>query len=262
MKKSNALMLSYIIILLITIFVDAFSAWSGMDQVALAATMAGFFFAIADYAGWRASYNQTMVDSKKEYLNTYKTYLNDVLDMARKDGAVVNEVMVLLDPYRNSHESVVEVLEKNNELAAVIDRKRTEAKESLENFPNKMEDVAKKEKEIQDDNRKESIYATVGFLVFFILIIFDKFAEFLMPLGSITTVGAFCIIMLTYFSKDLYEAKSKKDIAKTAALVQEMREQAAKYRDDLHGQNLLENAKSMISAIEKSIYENEEPDNG
>ena len=58
MKKSNALMLSYIIFLVIAFLVDCFFAWDGLGKVAMAATLAGLFFAIADLIGWRVASEQ------------------------------------------------------------------------------------------------------------------------------------------------------------------------------------------------------------
>ena len=255
-------MLSYIIILLITMFVDAFSTWSGMGQVALAATMAGFFFALADYSGWEASYNVPMIDAKKEYLESYRHYLNEVLDMANNDRAEVDEVIALLEPYRNTHESVVEVIDQIIELADVIDKAKAEATEGLEEYPIRMEELKKKQRKIQHCNRNEVIYSAMGFLVFFILIVFDGSAEQLMPIGSITTVGAFFIIMLTYFAKDILEDKAQKDVSQTKQLAHGMKEKLASYKEKLCEMNLMESAKKMISDIEKHLNKEEDVNNG
>lgn len=85
MKKSSALMFSYIVILILTICATVYSEWNGIEQVALAATAAGLFFACADYFSWRASFNQPMVDVRREYLKAYETYLNEMLALATKD---------------------------------------------------------------------------------------------------------------------------------------------------------------------------------
>ena len=72
MKKSSALMLSYIVILILTICATVYSEWNGIEQVALAATVAGLFFACADYYGCWISFNQPMVDARKKHLKEIK----------------------------------------------------------------------------------------------------------------------------------------------------------------------------------------------
>ena len=262
MKKSNALMLSYIIILILTLVAGSYFGWDGIDQVALAATIAGFCFAIADYYGWEASYNQPMVDAQKEYLNSYRCYLNEVLTLARKDGADIKKAIELLEPYCNSHQSVVETLDEAYDLADVIDQAKTKANSSLMNLPSKMEAVQKKERKIRRSSCTEAIAATMGFLVFFIIIIFDTLAEKLIPTSSIATIAAFILIMLNYFAKDLSEAKIQKDVSETAALTQEMKEKVAEYKVKLQETNLAENAKKMVADIEKLLNKEEDVENG
>lgn len=262
MKKSNALMLSYISILLLTVIAGSHFEWNGIDQVALAATIAGFFFAIADYCGWDASYNQPMVDAKKEYLNTYRFYLNEVLALANKNEDELNQAMELLEPYHNSHESVAEVFDEAKELQDVINQAKTNATTALMKYPHRMEAVSKKEQKIKKSSIAETIWATVGFFVFFLLVIFDRLAEKIMPASSIVTVAAFAIIMLNYFAKDMLEGTIQKDVAESAALCCEMKENATKCKEKLQKTNFLDNAKKMVSDIEKYLNEEEDVDNG
>lgn len=262
MKKSNALMLSYILVLLVTVIVSAEFEWHGIDQVALATTMAGFFFAIADYFGWEASYNQHLVDAKKEYLNTYRFYLNEVLSMANKDSEEIQQAIDLLNPYLDSHESVAEVLDTAKELADTIDQAKTNASTALLAFPKRMEAVSKKERKIKNGSFVEAIGATAGFFVFFLFVIFDSLAAVFMPASSVTTVAAFAIIMLNYLAKDLLEGKMQKDVSESAALCREMKQKATDYKEKLHQTRLLENARKMVSNIEEYLSKEEDVDNG
>ncbi len=254
-------MLSYILILLATVIVSSDFNWNGIDQVALAATMAGFLFAIADYFGWVASYNQPLVDAKKEYLNTYRFYLNEVLSMARKDSKEIRQAIELLEPYQDSHESIAEVLNDAKELADVIEQTKANANTSLLNFPNRMEAVTKKQQKIKRSSLVEAIGATAGFFVFFLFVIFDPLAEAFMPGSSVTTVAAFAIIMLNYLAKDLFEGGMQKDVAESAALCREMKQKVTTYKEKLHNTHLLESAHKMVSDIEKHLNKEEDVDN-
>lgn len=262
MKKSSSLMLSYILILLVTVIASAKYEWSGIDQVALATTMAGFFFAFADYFGWDASYNQHLVDAKKEYLSTYRSYLNEVLSMANKDSEENQQAIDLLTPYLELHESVAEVLDNAKELADTIEQAKTNASTALLKFPQRMEAVAEKEQKIKKDTLVEAIGATAGFFVFFLFVIFDSLAEKFMPASSLTTVAAFAIIMLNYLAKDLLEGGMQKDVAESAALCREMKQKVTNYKEKLHNTHLLENAQKMVSEIEKHLNKEEDVDNG
>ena len=59
MKKSNALMLSYIIFLVLSILTQIIFDWEGLNIIAIAATIAGCFFAFSDLANWYVSYQFT-----------------------------------------------------------------------------------------------------------------------------------------------------------------------------------------------------------
>jgi hypothetical protein len=53
MKKSNALMLSYLIFLFISLSAKILFDWNGLDIIALAASVSGLLFAISDYINWK-----------------------------------------------------------------------------------------------------------------------------------------------------------------------------------------------------------------
>lgn len=241
-------MLSYILILIATVIASLEFDWHGIDQVALATTVAGFFFAVADYCGWEASYYQPMVDAQKHYLNTYRLYLNKILDFAHKDENEINQATALLEPYRNSHKSVAAVLDDVKELSDVIKQAKEKANSALISLPLRMDAVNKKEKKTTISRLAESVWATIGFLAFFLLIVFDPLAEKMMPTSSIITVAAFAIIMLNYLAKDLFEGRMQKDVDESEALCREMQETAAKYKDKIGNRKLVENAKKIISA--------------
>lgn len=256
MKKSNALMISYILILISTIAADSLIAWDGIDQIALAATVAGCFFAIADFWGWAASFGFPMVNAQKECNNTYKHYLEEILHESRKDRSELYEAVGLLKPYANSHASVNELIDASKDLASVIEIAETTARESLIEVAKEETDLKKREKRIVRQKWYEIIFATCGFFIFFILLVFDVAVEVLLPLGSFITVITFAVIMLNYFLKDVLEDTAKKEVADLNTVRESVRQRTSAYKEEIVKVDFMQATKDVISKIKK--YENAE----
>ena len=256
MKKSSALMLSYIVILILTIYAAVCSEWNGIEQVALAATVAGLFFALADLCGGGESSNRPMVDARKKHLNEYKVFLNEIYECTTKDEDDYNKAVGLLEPYRNSHKDVAEAISGLEETIKAISSVKDKANEDLAKLPKKMKAVARLEVEIKILKWMDVFFTAMGFLAFFLLVIFDTFFDLIMPRGAIITVFAFAIIMCTYYIKDLFEEKGWEAVEKTAKNTQKMKEKLEQFKAVRNTNSEFEDAQKLAATLSK--YPNKE----
>lgn len=249
MKKSNALMISYIMILVSTIISEFCMDWNGIERVALSATIAGSFFAIADFFGWAASFELPIINAQKECIHSYKSFLQDIIDDSEKDAAEVQETMKALKPYRNSHKQINDLFEACEELRDVIVSTETLANEAYDEANTSESEIIEKEGKNNIKQYLEIAFAACGFFCFFLLLVYDWAVETLLPLNSIITVITFVIIMLNYFLKDVFEDIIKKNIEGFNAVNEKVVIRKSFYKESTKI-NLMKIAKEAISSIE------------
>ena len=131
MKKSNALMLSYMIFLVISIIAQIFFPWNGLDQIAMAATIAGVFFAFADLAGWYVS-NQTNIENSlketDEHIEEIYSIIIETIDMETQE---CSKILELIKPYREHNEHFKELSRLLQDLLETNVQRKQEAKAKL-----------------------------------------------------------------------------------------------------------------------------------
>ena len=213
MKKSNALMLSYIIFLVIAFLVDCFFAWDGLGKVAMAATLAGLFFAIADLIGWHVASEQ---DFCKAVQKALKAVIASVDKLKLFSESVIEEnkeIVEMISSYDEKDDALDEALRASE--AMIVSQKETV--EASEKNKNKAEELNEKiidikSRKIKRLKKAETSIIVLGFASFFVISSFDYLYALLLRAESSVTVIAFGVIMVTYFLKEIFVNKHTSEL--------------------------------------------------
>ena len=262
MKKSNALMLSYIIFLLITVVVNLVWKWEGLGQIALAASAAGLFFAFADLAGWYLScalpYAELFLDdavSIKENLHGLAKVRNEAKDNIYK-------AISLVQPYLDGRPKLNKIVQDCTELRNEVEGKVL----SLSAVEKKAELLREQAEKYVTSIKRYRVFelglACIGFLAFFILTVFEAAIKTIAPYEALVTVFAFIIIMLCYYLRDTVEEKMKKDCAELEAETKERKEETIDTQEVEYSRLLLEKMQELAKKISKSNSKKEGSENG
>lgn len=262
MKKSNALMLSYIIFLCIAVGVDILSNWQGMDQIALAATVAGCFFAFADLSNWYASYTLPIAEAMKEDYDVFCTYYQTAINAFRTNKTEASEVIVLMEPFIDKDERIADAVTSCKKVVESATRTENQLVEMNSDIERIGKDVDNELSKVDRYEKIEVILAVLGFLVFFALITFDCLTNILSAISSLATVFAFIIIMLNYFLREFLEDKAKQDIADINAHMEQEKENIKEIEEKKKMTDALEHARNVAkkykTASEKEVMQHEE----
>lgn len=251
MKKSSTLMLSYIIFLVITVIIKFCFGWTGLGQVALAATIAGFFFAFADLLNWYISYKKPLVDAIKSEAAILKQFTHEAKEHIRKDADDIKQAVEIVKAYAN----------KNNRIQEFIDRCE-ETNHGCYQFIDAIEgcklEMNKIEKGLDKITNKlsrigtlEVVLAILGFVAFFLLLCLKPIVEFVMPFGETITVLAFVTIMFNYFLRDVLEDKGKKELTDMNNQITHDRAYVEDVIKNMRKTNCLETAQKLAEEMEK-----------
>lgn len=207
MKKSNALMLSYIIFLVISLVAYVFCNWNGIDKIAVAATIACYFFALADYSDCKSTFNKYYCDKSKSIQSSLIDIDVAEIEFLEERKEELESILEKAVAYQGRNSRFDYVIVVANELLET-DKKDIEEYEKLIAQDTKL--YEEKEKE---SNKKYDVVSSVlmvlGFVSFFSVIVFDYFADWFSSTQSFLTVIAFIIIMFTYYSKDVIQSNTK-----------------------------------------------------
>ena len=261
MKKSNALMLSYIIFLLLTILVDIFTSWAGMERVALAATIAGAFFALADLTNWRVDSYSMHTDAAREKVQAHIDYCNAVFLAEENKKRELEEALDLLTPYSSKSERIAKALNDAQPLIAQMEQNLVKMKADNEDVGKLLESVDNMAETVNDVAKWESRYAICGFVSFFILLTFNKLVEIINPYGALVTVAAFFVIMITYYLRDNMDDTVKKTKEEVSQFISEHQAELEEREEELEEFPFLDAAKQLIKDV-LSSQTDEETDNG
>lgn len=251
MKKSNALMLSYMIFLVIAMIAQAFFSWNGLDRIAMAATIAGCFFAFADLTGWYISYQATFAEALKRTNDSIIEIHNTMMDSLKNTTEEYVNVKKVLTPY----------MDRDNDIRAFVDMMDESIVRNEVEKQNKQEMLNRcEERKLEfDEYEKRNRYVKVaeislvvcGFIAFFMIISFQYFTHILYNYQSFATVVAFLVIMFTYYLRDFIEEKKKEELDGLIQNAEERKKEAREIYEDSKKQALLEKSKTLIEQIEK-----------
>lgn len=262
MKKSNALMLSYIVFLVITVIANLVYGWEGISQIALAASAAGFFFAFADLSNWYVScllpHSEMFLENIK-YLKKYDTAI-DSLDNNTKKQA--KEALDTLEPYVEVDPCIAEFVQECKDTLARLEQSTSpdlELKKQVEELLTQSEKTVTK---INHYKFGELGFAYLGFLVFFSLTSFDALVENIRPYESLITVAAFIIIMLTYYLRDTIDEKVKSRCEELQRDTEKIKLDIAEMEQRANRTYLTDTAKELSEMLKNDKTVEEEIENG
>ena len=249
MKKSNTLMLSYMIFLALSLVAYWIFSWDGIDRISMAATIAGLFFAFADLMSWFISYNTS-------YCNSLKMMNQSMIDIYQKEigdcGQQNNElesILEMLYPYVTKNKTVPMMIKQ---LKGQIETNNLNVKK----YKDSVFECFEYDKEIVTNLEKNKIYQIsevvlmiLGFVLFFNIVSFDSFVSILTQYQSVATIIAFFIIMLNYFLKDCIEENTKQRFDDKRKKSEELKLQLKQLNEELNKIDLTEKAKQFISEI-------------
>lgn len=244
MKKSNALMISYMIFLALSILANLLFDWQGLDRIAMAATIAGFFFAISDYFGWKASFLSNAFKRYRSLTDLLLEYTNVNIETLDTQNKILSNAIDVFSPHKDEIEDInlwicdaVKTIDKN-------DKNKTQAQKTISTVDDLYLKINKGFEHGKKTTKIETIFVILGFVSFFMVVAFDYLGFIITPYQSFATIGAFILIMLNYYLKDVYEEKKNREIDELEKQVEEKKQQAHKNNEE---------TKRLTLEIEKSL---------
>lgn len=251
MKKSNALMLSYMIFLAIALLAKIIFKWDGLDQIAMGATIAGCFFAFADLANWHVSNSAMMLDALQKEQNVFKVYCATRLKKLTTWQQEAEEIKVKMDPYSVKYKSAEELCVLCANRAENLAQGHVDLTKKVDDGLTKLQNMLNKE------NSKIAVFRaidialiTLGFIVFFVLITFKLIATFLADYQAHATIIAFIVIMLNYFLRDIIDENIKEEVEEILAKTDELKSTIHKTEEEIKKMPLLDKANKLIEQLE------------
>lgn len=251
MKKSNALMLSYMIFLVIAILAQIFFKWEGLDKIAISATVAGCFFAFADLAGWYISYRISCEEGLRRANDSLIDIYNITLDTTKNMKQEYLDSKKMLMPYAKRDEEIAVLTGMMDTAIAEFEKENEKVQESIKECYDVNSEIDKHEKRNTSIKIVEIILVICGFVAFFMLISFQYLVDFLYNYQSFATVIAFLVIMLTYFLRDVIEEKNRQEFDDMIKKAEEKKEEVKERNDKSKQKALIEKAKLLVESIEK-----------
>ena len=267
MKKSNSLMLSYMIFLVIALLSKILLGWEGLDQIAMGATVAGCFFAFADLASWYVSNSTLIHEAMEKDIISFKAYCDIRLQEFRTYNKEAKDTQKMVAPYIGQHENFERLYNLCSTRIEKAEQALKELEQTVDNGINDMQAILKKDSlEISVFRVVDMVLITLGFVVFFSLITFDSIVSWLENYQSHATLIAFTVIMLNYFLRDIIDEKTKNKVDEILATVEDQKNKTKDLEEKLDKTPLLDKAKAMITQNEdldrsKEENSNEETEN-
>lgn len=260
MKKSNALMLSYIVFLAITVAAYVICDWNGLERIALAATIAGCFFAFSDLANWYVSSNLLHAEAAREKILSHCNFWKAILKSSQKQIDEAKESLELLQPYTERNDHITQIIQDSMILLSQFEENTEKTKKSYAECQDWLKTMDNTIHKIKAKETTEVILAIYGFISFFILIAFDQVMIYCQPYSSVITVIAFLIIVLTYYLRDRLDESVKRTKESVSKYISEQERHISELNSNLEVFPILDAAKKLIDKIENQ--QSEADDNG
>lgn len=250
MKKGNTMMLSYISFLAVTLLVNVIFEWNGLERIAMSATVAGCFFAIADYFNWKATLSKYYCEKWHEIFQHLTETNNAEKEFAEEHRRELNEVLQKALPYRDKNPDIAQVIQLVTEMLQADEEEEPEL-ERAETILEKIKGgIVRAVKDRKTFEVAEAVLMTLGFLSFFIIIVFDYVVSLLVNYQSLATILAFIVIMCNYFSKDVTEVKFKEKLENITRQTEHNKKELAELNLKLRGLELSKTVDALIEKIE------------
>lgn len=258
MKKSSTFMLAYIILLFISIGMAVCTEWDAIERISVAATVAGYFFALADLLGWmQATQIPAFIAVVKEQEALAKRQKSD-LQLVRKRIREMKRALEYLKSLNNKNEKIRSLQDKHTTILASFEELECEMQRLSADIEELCNHNAKMIKRYRLFKPAEDILFTLGFLEFLVILVFDNYLQHMLPQSSIISVLAFAIIMSTYFVKDLLDEKYAKQITDSKQKIEMCKTEIEQNKAELKEKPLFDEIKRQADDILKQ----EEESNG
>ena len=202
MKKSTIFLWAYAAFLLLSVFIcPLLSDNETLSQICIGATVAGYFFAVADFYEYRSE-----VQNQKMKIET------KINALEKRVALSANDLIGLLGDSKTFAETAYMKSAEWNALLA--DTKDLEC--SCNNVNTGQ--MVKREKNKKYYTKCSGSLYGVGFFAFLIVTIFEKAYLFLKGSSDILTIMAFAIIILTYTAKETSNLRNKEEKDKLESL--------------------------------------------
>lgn len=252
MKKSNILMLSYMIFLAITLLANIFFNWNGLDRIAMAVTIAGCFFAFADLFNWKASFNKYSCDRMKIVHKHIVDTNNAQTELIEEREKELKYILNKATPYRDKNSKIAGIIDCATEILQQNKSKKEELLQSKLEIVDIYKDIEKEEKKIRIFEVVESVFMIFGFVLFFSIIAFDWLFFSLTNYQTLATIIAFIAIMFNYYAKDVIEEKPKAVFDTLIKKAEANKLEIEKISQGFKEINLSETVDAFIKTIEKT----------
>lgn len=252
MKKSNALMLSYMIFLAVALLAKVIFRWEGLDQIAIGATVAGCFFAFADLSNWHVSNSALILDALQKEQNVFVAYCAVQIGTLKAQQKELEEVIVKMEPYSNQFEHAAKLVKLCSDRVAKLKQTLPELEISTKEGLSDLQSMLDKERsKVSGFRMIDIVLITFGFIVFFVLTTFDKISNFLAGYQSYATIIAFIVIMLNYFLRDIVDEHTKEKAEEILVKAERHKNAIREAEEELKKTPLLDEANELIERIEK-----------
>lgn len=206
MKRNNYLMLSFIILIAVCAFAKSLWDYPMWHTVVAAITVASWFFAIADLCLCQSNLQLKLTN---EQLNLTESSLDEV-EMIKKAVNIRIKQVKEKKNQETDNSSSLKLYTTQDELNYLISVEE-DVKEIEKDLQSYYENLIKGQKGSKTNHFIGSSLSVLGFLVFFIIIIFRPLQEFQNSGLDELTVWSFFVILLTqYLEGSLQEHKNKK----------------------------------------------------
>ena len=201
MKRNNLLMLSFIILIVVCALVKSFWDYPMWVTVVSAITVASWLFALADLCFSQASAQIKIAD---EQLGDTEDSLTEV-EMISK---AVDARMVQLKNDKNYEtSSLLHTKEDELQYLSSVKSDITEIASDLQSYKDQL---MKGQKGAKTNKVWGYVITVLGFLIFFLTIIFNPLMEAPINGLDVMTVWAFAIILFTQYMETLLDERREK----------------------------------------------------
>lgn len=245
MKKSNALMLAYVIFLVITVIVSLFS-WNGISSIACGATIAGCLFSFADLTNRYSSYYKKFIKPYKEDAKVQHERVLLFKESLTTKIKNANKALEILKPYcedetiNNAFLGTEEYIKETNMTLLEVD--------SIANDTLISEGIMAMEDGIKQLEKRETMLIVAGYVLFFCIVVFDYLECLFEPILSALTVFAFALIVFNYLLHDTLECKAEENIADIKERTKNSVEIIQRAQSKAADNSIVDNANELVEA--------------
>lgn len=244
-------MLSYMIFLGVAILAQIAFGWDGLNRIAIAATIAGCFFAFADLAGWYISHKTPLIDTLQKEFEVGEDHYFALLDSITLNEQEAENIIQLLSEHRNRGSNIGSMIETSTNFIGKLNQCRTSLDDARNQNLILLRRISKSRKNASIISKVEASLMTIGFVLFFSLIAFDWLLSILSPHQELATVLAFIVIMLNYYLREILEEKTENVVNEMLTEIDSRRKNVEDLRGSFEETPMFDIVKKFVDELEQ-----------